>query len=81
MSSGDVPPDECIEILLWEKFHWSPAETDKLSSTKLRRLFLILEQQRVSSDSVQNLQPVDIQKVEQMELIKKQVAEELKEKK
>jgi len=54
---GEIPPDECIEIALWDRFGWGPSETDSLSPLRLRKIFVILEQQRVSKDAVENLGP------------------------
>ena len=51
-----MPPDECIEIALWDRFPgWSADETDKLTQSKMRRIFVILEQQRATKDAVESL--------------------------
>jgi len=55
MGQGEVPPDECIELALWERFGWGPDVTDKLDTWRLRRLFAILEQREVSRDAMYNL--------------------------
>lgn len=55
MPRGYSPPDECIEITLWEKFGWGPEQTDRLPTAKLRKIFAILEQRRVSHDKMENL--------------------------
>jgi hypothetical protein len=51
-----LPPDECIEIALWDRFPgWSAEQTDKLTQSKMRRVFVILEQQRATKDAVDSL--------------------------
>ena len=54
MPNGTSPPDECIEIALWEKFGWGPDQTEKLTLTKLRKIFAILEQRRITNDKIEN---------------------------
>jgi hypothetical protein len=55
LRKGELPPDICLEIALWDRFGWGPAETEGLSFKKLKECFLVLEQQRVSQDAVENL--------------------------
>jgi hypothetical protein len=62
LPKGQLPPDICIEIALWDRFGWGPKETEALTLPKLRELFAILEQQRVSRDAIENLGPPDHQK-------------------
>jgi hypothetical protein len=50
-----MPPEECIEIALWDRFHWSWRDTDGLDQAKMRRIFVVLEQQRATKDAVENL--------------------------
>jgi hypothetical protein len=50
-----MPPDECIEIALWDRFGWGPTDTDKLTLAKLRVIFAIIEQQRATQDASENL--------------------------
>jgi hypothetical protein len=50
-----MPPEECIEIALWDRFHWSWRDTDGLAQAKMRRIFVVLEQQRTTKDAVENL--------------------------
>jgi len=60
-----LPPVECIEISLWERFKWGPEQTDRLSSRKLRAIFAILEQERVSKDAIDNLGKPDPVRMQQ----------------
>ena len=56
MPEGDSPPDICIEIALWDRFPgWGPEQTRRLTMLELRILFAVLEQQRVTKDSMENL--------------------------
>lgn len=64
MGDGELPPDECIELALWEKFGWGPNETDRLTSLHLKRIFLILEQERVSRNAIEDLGKPDNQRFE-----------------
>jgi len=65
-----MPPDECIEISLWDRFHWSWKDTDGLSQQKLRKIFVVLEQQRATKDAVENLGSPDEDRVK-AEMLKK----------
>jgi hypothetical protein len=56
LPDGASPPDICIEIALWDRFPgWGPEQTDKFTLTKLRILFAVLEQQKVTRDATENL--------------------------
>lgn len=48
-----MPPDECIEIALWDRFKWGPDQTDRFTSKRLKILFAILEQERVSKNAME----------------------------
>lgn len=64
MAEGDMPPDECIELMLWDRFGWGPEQTQRFSLTQLRVLFAVIEQQRVSRDAVENLGKPDPDRVQ-----------------
>ena len=55
LAEGELPPDECIEIALWDRFGWGPLDTECISFNKLRMIFLILEQERVSKNKTEDL--------------------------
>lgn len=55
LPKGECAPDECIELTLWEKFGWGPEQTERLTTAKLRRIFGVMEQRRVSHDKIENL--------------------------
>ena len=55
LPAGELPPDECIEIALWDRFGWGPNDTDTIAAARLRKIFSILEQQRVTRDAIENL--------------------------
>lgn len=58
LSPGEYPPTICIEISLWDRFQgWGPDDTDKISFWKMKEIFTVLEQQRVSRDALENLGP------------------------
>jgi hypothetical protein len=61
---GQLPPDECVEIALWDRFGWGPEQTEKLTEGRLRIIFAILEQQRVSKDRMENLGNPDVRRAE-----------------
>lgn len=53
-----MPPDEVVELALWERFPgWGPHVTDKITSTQLRKIFLIWEQRRVTQEAVERGRP------------------------
>lgn len=62
MAKNELPPDLCVEIALWDRFGWGPKDTEDLSLKRMRELFVVLEQQRVSRDAVDNLGPPSEQK-------------------
>ena len=65
MPEGASPPDICIEIALWDRFPgWGPEQTIKFTMTQLRVLFAVLEQQRVTRDSTENLGKPSAEKYE-----------------
>jgi len=53
---NELPPDICIEVALWDRFHWGPKDTESMSLKEMRKLFIILQQQHVSRDKVENFQ-------------------------
>jgi len=55
MAKNELPPDLCIEIALWDRFGWGPNETESISLRKMREIFIVLEQQRISRDAMENL--------------------------
>jgi hypothetical protein len=55
LARGELPPDICLEIALWDRFGWGPEATERLPFKKLKEIFLVLEQQRLTEDAVQNL--------------------------
>ena len=55
LTSGELPPDICLEISLWDRFGWGPEQTSAITQVKLREIFAILEQQRASKDAIDNL--------------------------
>ncbi len=55
LTSGEMPPDICLEISLWDRFGWGPDQTSSLTQVKLREIFAVLEQQRASRDARDNL--------------------------
>lgn len=55
MAKNELPPDLCIEIALWDRFNWGPMDTESISLRKMREIFIILEQQRISKDAIENL--------------------------
>lgn len=57
-----MPPDICIEIALWDRFGWGPKDTEFFTFQRMKELFLVLEQQRVSRDAVENLGKPSAQK-------------------
>jgi len=63
LKEGDMPPDECIELMLWDRFGWGPEQTQKFTLDQLRLMFAIIEQQRVSRDAVENLGKPDVDRV------------------
>lgn len=65
MPEGQSPPDICIEIALWDRFQgWGPEQTNRFTMSQLRVLFAVLEQQRVTRDSTENLGKPSPQKLE-----------------
>jgi hypothetical protein len=42
-------------LFLWERFGWGKEQTDKLTTADLRKIFVVLEQRRVSQDAMENL--------------------------
>lgn len=58
-----MPPDECIETALWDRFHWSWRDTDGLPQARLRRIFVVIEQQRATKDAVERLGSPDENRV------------------
>lgn len=66
MGQGELPPDICIEIALWDRFGWGPEQTNKLTLAKLRTLFAVLEQQRVTKDAIENLGPPNPERLQAM---------------
>lgn len=60
-----MPPVECIEIALWERFKWGPEQTNHLTSRKLRIIFAILEQERVTKDATEVLGKPNYEKMQQ----------------
>lgn len=60
-----MPPVECIEMALWDRFKWGPEQTDRLTSRKLRIIFSILEQEKVSKDAIENLGKPDNERMQQ----------------
>jgi hypothetical protein len=50
-----MPPDACVEISLWDRFGWGPEDTDRLTLAKIRIIFAVMEQQRVTKDAVEEL--------------------------
>jgi len=59
-----MPPDECIELMLWDRFGWGPEQTSRFALDQLRVLFAIIEQQRVSRDAVENLGKPDPERMQ-----------------
>ena len=59
-----MPPDECIELMLWDRFGWGPEQTSRFILDQLRMLFAVIEQQRVSRDAVENLGKPDPDRVQ-----------------
>ena len=55
LGEGDVPPNVCIEIALWDRFGWGPEQTDKLSMNTLRMMFIAMEQENVSKNATEKL--------------------------
>jgi hypothetical protein len=55
LGEGDMPPDVCIEIALWDRFGWGPEQTDSISLNKLRMMFIVMEQERVSRHAAEKL--------------------------
>ena len=55
LGKNELPPDICIEIALWDRFGWGPKETEEIDMKKIREMFVVLEQQRVSRDAIENL--------------------------
>ena len=73
MPEGEAPPDICIEVALWDRFQgWGPEQTNRLTLTQLRVLFAVLEQQRVTKDSIENLGRPSPQKLEMMLSVKEE---------
>lgn len=66
LPAGSSPPDECIEVTLWEKFGWGPDQTEKLTLTKLRKIFAVLEQRRITNDKIENFGKPTQQRAEQI---------------
>lgn len=67
LKEGDIPPDECIELSLWDRFGWGPEQTDRLTLPRLRMLFAILEQQKVTEDAIHNLGEPDYERMKMKE--------------
>ena len=61
-----MPPDICIELILWERFKWGPKDTENMTLKKMKELFAVLEQQRVSRDAVENLGPPTLERYKQI---------------
>jgi len=59
-----MPPDECIELMLWDRFGWGPEQTSRFTLAQLRVFFAVIEQQRVSRDAVENLGKPDPDRVQ-----------------
>jgi hypothetical protein len=59
-----MPPDECIELMLWDRFGWGPEQTSRFTLDQLRVMFAVIEQQRVSRDAVENLGKPDPDRVQ-----------------
>lgn len=62
LGEGELPPNECIEIALWDRFGWGPTETNQLTSKQLRNIFIVMEQERWTKDAVENLGKPDFER-------------------
>ena len=60
-----MPPVECVEIALWDRFKWGPEQTKQLTSRRLRIIFALLEQEKVTKDAVENLGSPDQERIQQ----------------
>ncbi len=80
MAKNELPPDLCVEIALWDRFGWGPLETETISLQKMREIFIVLEQQRVSRDAVENLGKPSEDKFNQM-LSRRKIEKERKDSK
>jgi hypothetical protein len=63
LTEGDMPPDVCIEIALWDRFGWGPEQTDALSLNDLRMMFIAMEQERVSKHAVEKMGEPDTERM------------------
>ena len=52
--NAEVPP-EVLEIMLMERFNWTPMEIDQIPVRKLRTMLAILNQRRVSSAAAEEI--------------------------
>ena len=52
--------------MLWDRFGWGPEQTSKLTLSKLREMFAVLEQQRVDRDYRENLGGPDPERLASM---------------
>jgi hypothetical protein len=64
---------------LWDRFGWGPRDTEMMTLPKMRELFAVLEQQRVSRDAVEKLGAPNagriekhVQQLQALESIKRQ---------
>jgi len=51
---AEVPP-EVLELMLMEKFNWTPMEIDQIPMRKLRSILAVLNQRRVSEEEASEL--------------------------
>jgi len=63
-----LPPDICIEMSLWDRFKWGPEQTERISYWKMKEIFTVLEQQRVTRDYIDNMGPPSEERYEQLML-------------
>lgn len=48
---------------MWDRFGWGPDDTERLSFWKMKELFVVLEQQRVTRDYIDNVGPPSEEKL------------------
>jgi len=49
-TGGAEVPSEVLEIMLMEKFNWTPVEIDQIPVRKLHTMLAVLNQRRISED-------------------------------
>lgn len=49
-SQNYPPPQEVIEISLYDRFHWTPEDVDNIEYKRLQRIMVTLKQMEISEE-------------------------------